>query len=746
MPIKNPNPNRGFGSEIVADTVSGLDTVNYRPPFYEGLVVDIILNEEHPEYTTNGFNIGRALIRPLNNGLKNTEADDDTLDWCDPLDMRFTEYPIKGEMVLIWKIAEIPFYTRPLPIGKKPTENAYLNLNKSLKGPEGNANPEASNSNNTGEHSFGEYFKPLRNSHHLRAFEGDVIIHGRFGNTVRFGSSQISPDEEGLNPNILIRVGEPSNIKKVKNVDNPQGLVYEDVNLDASSIYIVADQRIDLKPGPKAADSYLRSAADETTGEFIGSQILLNSDKITINTKRNEIFILSAEGIHGSANKNITFDTDQHFKVSTNIDTKFVIGRNLLIDAREDAIVTIGRNTMWTSKTRISAHANKIFVGSKDDDKEPMVGGTTLSKFLARLIQALAGIQSNANQPTPPVAFAPAINTNMHVITPVGPGILAPAVVAGLTKLYSELVAPNAGQDSPIPFAGAPFNSKDNFVSLDNTDPQITEIPAPMSPADKEALERYKAELLDQRALVQDPEGAVTVDEEISFVQKQLDDNELAADEVVEPPPPVNADGICQAIVAAAKTNIGLRELSLPDTINTPAKRQPFNSNTHPIIDNMFRLCGLDNVGEFRRNGTGFHWCAAAVTNWWKNAGADVPPNQIRTPQGRRISGGPSSVQHWFEWASAFGYLSETPVVGAAALYYDSKARRHNHIGVVASVNPLVTIEGNTSDPSGGFNRNGIGCFEKKPKTGGSRRIIYVLPVQGGKITACALRQLGRTE
>jgi hypothetical protein len=746
MAIRNPNPNRAYGTEIVAESVSGLDTTTYKPPFYEGVIVDIVLNEEHPEYNTNGFNVGRALIRPLNNAMKNTEENDDNLHWCDPLEMRFAEYPLKGEMVLIWIIAEVPFYTKPLYIGKKPTENAYLNLNKTLKRAGDVGSPATSNGNQPGEHQFGEYFKPLKNSHYLRPFEGDVIIHGRFGNTIRFGSSQIGPDETGLNPNILIRVGEPPQIKKVKDVDNPQGLVYEDVNMDASSFYMVADQRIPLEPGPKTADSYLRSA-NETTGEFIGSQILLNSDKITINSKRNEIFILATEGIHGSAIKDITFDTDQNFKVSTNIDTKFRIGRNFILDAKEDAIVTIGRNTIWTSKTRISAHANKIFVGSKDDDAEPFVGGTALSKFLARIIQALAGNIGGARASSPPLAFIPGLNTNIHVITPVGPAVLAPAVVQGLTALYNELIKPNSGQDAPTPFAGAPFNSKDNFVSLDNKDPQITEIPAPMNASDREALERYKAELLEQTALVQDSDGAATVDEEISFIQQQLSDNELAADEVedtVEISPDIS--GICKTIVDAAKTNLGLRELNIPDTINNPPKRQPYNSNTHPIIDTMFRACGLDNVGEFRRSGTGFHWCAAAVTNWWKSAGADVPPNTIKTPQGRKISGGPASVQHWFEWASAFGYLSDTPVVGAAALYYDSNARRYNHIGIVASVNPLITIEGNTSDPSGGFNRNGIGCFEKRPRITGSRRIKYVLPVQGGRISPCALRQLGRTE
>jgi hypothetical protein len=50
----------------------------------------------------------------------------------------------------------------------------------------------------------------------------------------------------------------------------------------------------------------------------------------------------------------------------------------------------------------------------------------------------------------------------------VGPGLLNPAIVAGLILLYGELVKPNSGQKIPRPHAGAPFNSGDVFVRLAN--------------------------------------------------------------------------------------------------------------------------------------------------------------------------------------------------------------------------------------------------------------------------------------
>jgi hypothetical protein len=55
-----------------------------------------------------------------------------------------------------------------------------------------------------------------------------------------------------------------------------------------------------------------------------------------------------------------------------------------------------------------------------------------------------------------------------------GPAMLAPAVVTALLALYRELSPLNSGQENfPTAFAGAPFNSKDNFVMLDNEPPQI---------------------------------------------------------------------------------------------------------------------------------------------------------------------------------------------------------------------------------------------------------------------------------
>jgi hypothetical protein len=104
-----------------------------------------------------------------------------------------------------------------------------------------------------------------------------------------------------------------------------------------------------------------------------------------------------------------------------------------------------------------------------------MVGGISLSKWLARLILTLMGTPTSilpwtTQQTTvvpPPV---PGTATAAHTLFP---GILGPEVLTGLIKLYTELVIPNSGQSIPSAFAGAPFNSGDNFVNMGNELPSI---------------------------------------------------------------------------------------------------------------------------------------------------------------------------------------------------------------------------------------------------------------------------------
>ena len=107
-------------------------------------------------------------------------------------------------------------------------------------------------------------------------------------------------------------------------------------------------------------------------------------------------------------------------------------------------------------------------------------------------------------------------------------------------------------------------------------------------------------------------------------------------------------------------------------------------------------------------NGVGIHgpafWCAAAVSYWFKQAGAKSPNS--------------AGCADWKQWAIRNGLWSSSPVIGAAIIYTNAVGHPH-HIGIVADPKPnkqgrITSIEGNTT--GGGFNRDGVGVFLKNPR------------------------------
>jgi hypothetical protein len=185
-----------------------------------------------------------------------------------------------------------------------------------------------------------------------------------------------------------------------------------------------------------------------------------------------------------------------------------------------------------------------------------------------------------------------------------------------------------------------------------------------------------------------------------------------------------NSDKICETglqIINIAKTDVGILETGTfsrkGDGLNYGGAKTP--NGELPVgvfgrIDEMMKNTGLDNIVEVKRKGSGYYWCAGAVTTWWKEAGLETPP-------------GAASCANWAKWARARGYFSKTPKLGAAVLYGESIGAE-NHIGIVLSISDdgkrITTIEGNTG--GGGFNRNGCGCFIKTPNM--NKILGYVIP------------------
>jgi hypothetical protein len=457
-------------------TTSGQDTArSTQHPVYEALVVDVILDHTHPQYSrVDGYNVGAIKVRIFN---VNQTLDEELLPWADPIDFTVAEMPLIGELVVIFKIRGNFFYTKKVPLAHRLQEDGMLKLNDALNKRGINTLSSAASSGEEStidSHKFGEYFRPDSRIRQLKHFEGDVVMQGRMGNSIRFGSSKMDPSSEGLAPNVIIRAGQGKDVEKTDiSIDSIFGLILEDINKDASSIWVVSDQVVPFEPTTTKAGSFMRSVSNPPQ-KFDKAQIILNSDRILLNSKKSHIMLFSNEGVHINSFKDTTIDTDSNIISTANIDILSKAGRNIENTADADIMAYAGSDILSVSVEKTSFVADKLFIGTIDDDTEPLVGGTTLSKFLARLILALAGNALQSNSKDPSTSFVEGLHTSLHVITPTGPGKLNPTIIKDLTSLYKELAANNSGQvKNKKDFAGAPFNSEDNFVMLVNESPKV---------------------------------------------------------------------------------------------------------------------------------------------------------------------------------------------------------------------------------------------------------------------------------
>jgi hypothetical protein len=463
--------------------------INLQTPIYEAIVTDVILDFTHPKYRLNissnnetsftkyvneqkqkkfselGYNVGTIQVRIL--GERNTISDE-LLEWAHPIDSTISEYPLIGEFVVLHKVRGQFLYSKKIPLVRQLQENAMINLNRAISNRYSNTLQNAIKNQDELDlesHRFGNYFRPDNRVRQLKHFEGDTLIQGRMGASIRFGSSKMDPDSNGLAPNLILRAGQGKDLEQDIPDASPFGIILEDINKDVSSIWMTSDQNIPFEPTTEKAGSFGRSRTKPFKSPS-GASIIINSDAVLINAKKSDVMLFSNEEIYLNSFKRASIDTDDSIVLTANLDIINRTSRNIEHMADADySIFSGGEYRSVVSKTT-SFLSSKIFIGSASDDREPMVGGTSLSIFLARLITALMGtppsigVQTQTNPRIRLNPLTPGPAATAHVITPMGPGVLSPVIQKALRTLYSELQQGT--------FTKSPFNSQDNFVNLVN--------------------------------------------------------------------------------------------------------------------------------------------------------------------------------------------------------------------------------------------------------------------------------------
>jgi len=261
---------------------------------------------------------------------------------------------------------------------------------------------------NSTEINLGKTFKERANIHPLLPFEGDIIYEGRWGNSIRLGSTVnktpnnwSSTGNDG-DPILLIRNGQGNQI------DQGWIPIVENINDDDSSIYLTSTQNIPLKASSTDYTSY-SNGFNSSLGEipivpskYEGNQIILNSGRLVFNATNDHILLSSDKSINLNSLKSVNIDTRKFVVQADNI----YLGEIGLANQH----LMLGDNTVEFLKTLVSslkdmANYLKTLTSDPVTPNNPATFNSTLLPKATQLSITLESLESQLNT-SPPVLIS----------------------------------------------------------------------------------------------------------------------------------------------------------------------------------------------------------------------------------------------------------------------------------------------------------------------------------------------------
>ena len=153
------------------------------------------------------------------------------------------------------------------------------------------------------------------NIHPLLPFAGDVIYQGRWGNSIRLGSTANPPLSDALNdwsdvgengdPITIFRNGQSPNASNKGWVP-----LVEKINNDLSSIYLTSNQKIPIGVSNSNYSSF--ASPPSQPSEFTNPQVIINSDRLVFNSKSDSILLSAQKSIFLGSNSSISISTKNY--------------------------------------------------------------------------------------------------------------------------------------------------------------------------------------------------------------------------------------------------------------------------------------------------------------------------------------------------------------------------------------------------------------------------------------------------
>jgi hypothetical protein len=222
-------------------------------------------------------------------------------------------------------------------------------------------------------------------------FEGDVIHEGRWGNSIRLGSTVKGTPNNWSNAGVD---GDPITIiRNGQGTQTPEGWIptIENINNDNSSIYLTSTQNVPLNAASSNYISYPDGQQPTTPDKYAGEQIILDSGRLVFNSYKDHILLSSAKSINLNSQETVNIDTK---KFITQAD-KIFLGKEEL--ANEPLL--LGNTTVQVLKDIIST-LKQITQSLQKLSSQPVVPNTpaTFPKLLLPMTNALTVLESLETQ------------------------------------------------------------------------------------------------------------------------------------------------------------------------------------------------------------------------------------------------------------------------------------------------------------------------------------------------------------
>ena len=219
-----------------------------------------------------------------------------------PLQSHIRHVPLVNEIVLL-----LPAPSKNLDTLVSSTTVYFLDVVNIWNSPHFTGYPEDTST----DPKLGEYFEERTDINPMLPFEGDVIMEGRNGQSLRFSQTvpNLTPWEGNTkgDPIIVLSNGQVQ-------VANGYEFIVEDVNEDFSSIYLTSTQTIPLQESNTNRASYTEIPTQ--TQAYQGNQVLLNSGRLYFNATTDHILLSSPLSIGLSA-KDINIDANSKVVVES---------------------------------------------------------------------------------------------------------------------------------------------------------------------------------------------------------------------------------------------------------------------------------------------------------------------------------------------------------------------------------------------------------------------------------------------